>query len=136
MHRRRNVAAVTSLTRILRSLLSPPKLLEVRSPHLGVVVSAAGGRPRAALRVKASGTGVLGRGLDKVAVDGAFDGVVFADVDIARSVCVLEYGGLVRRRRHTLPVTLVTLPPPPVAPTPLPTPTLALPVFAVSVEVP
>ena len=136
MRRRRNVAAVSRLTRILRSLLSPPKLLELRSPHRGVVVSAAGDRPRAALLVKAHGTGVLGRGLDQVVVDGAFDGVVFADVDTARSVCVLEYGGLLRRRRHTLPVTLVLLPPPALAPTPLPTPSLALPVFAVSVEVP
>lgn len=127
---------MSRLTRILRSLLSPPKLLELRSPHRGVVVSAAGDRPRAALLVKAHGTGVLGRGLDQVVVDGAFDGVVFADVDTDRSVCVLEYGGLLRRRRHTLPVTLVLLPPPALAPTPLPTPSLALPVFAVSVEVP
>ena len=68
MRWRRNVAAVSRLTRILRSLLSPPKLLELRSPHRGVVVSAAGDRPRAALLVKAHGTGVLGRASQKQVV--------------------------------------------------------------------
>jgi hypothetical protein len=131
---------VPSLPRLLRSLLTPARLVEVRSPHGGIVVVdasvEAGGVARAAVMVKARGTGIIGRGVDAVTVDGDFDGVVFGTVDTARNLCVLEYGGLLRRRRHTLPVTIVTMPTTPPAPTPLPAPSISLPLFVVSVEVP
>ena len=125
-----------SLPRLLRSLLSPARLVEVRSPHGGIVVVEADNVARAAVIVKARGTGIIGRGVDAVTVDGDFDGVVFATVDTARKLCVVEYGGLLRRRRHTLPVTIVTVPSTPPAPMPLPAPSISLPVFVVSVEVP
>lgn len=124
--------------RFLRSLVSPLRLLDVRSPHHGLVVRGAGDAV-CPLIVKARGHGRLGRGENAVDVAGVFEGVVFAVVDVdvqsGRAVCVLHVSGLFGRKR-ALPVRIVPLPPLPAAPTVVPAPALALPSFVVSFEVP
>jgi len=124
--------------RFLRSFFSPVRLIDVRSPHHGLVVRGAGDGV-CPLIVKARGHGRLGRGEHAVDVAGAFEGVVFAVVDVdvqsGRAVCVLHVSGLWGRKR-TLPVRLVSLPPLPAAPTVVPAPSVSLPSFVVSFEVP
>lgn len=130
---------MSRLLLFLRSLFSPVRLLDVRSPHDGLVVLSPGAGGAAPLVVKARGYGRLGRGENAVVVNGVFEGVVFAVVDVdvqsGRAVCVLHVSGLFGRKR-TLPVRIVPLPRLPEAPVPTSAPAVALPSFVVSLEVP
>jgi hypothetical protein len=124
------------MKRLLLSLFRPLRLVAVEHPHGGIAV---GGRT--AFIVRAEGFGTLGRGGDARAVDGAFDGVVF--VDVQGDHAVVEARGLLRRDRRRVPLTVVAVPPLPPPPRPAlpPTPEVAapaaaLPRFDVSIEVP
>ncbi len=87
---------------------------------------------RVVVVVRCSGYGVVcGH-----AVDGAYDGVVYGDVDAARNVVVVAGGGVRARFRVLIPVNALTLPTAPPPPTLTPAPTPALPSFELAIEVP